>query len=61
MDTRADRQSEVADLLGDRLGAADGSSRAVEARKEPVTRRIDLAAAKPCELCAHAPMMLGDE
>src|SRR5689334_22001724 len=57
----ANLEAELAHLLRHRAGAAHGARRAVEGGEEAVARGVDLAAAKPCELAAHEPVVVLQE
>ena len=46
--------------LGDRHGASDGTGRSIEGRKEPIARRIHLAAPVPSQQSPD-PLMVGDQ
>src|SRR5205807_8938792 len=59
--TRADVDSELAHPVADRKRGAHRPRGTVEAREEPVARRIDLASAKPLQLATDSIVVRFDQ
>ena len=60
VDTDANLEAELVNELDDGASAADRPSRSVEAREEPVARRVDLAAAEQSELLSDRGVVTGE-